>query len=72
MNVTDNHAVRECAHGITQDVTADSLYDILYEFWTIAFDTLPFFIGTDTFIGDGFPAKLVFTNLWFYIAEISS
>ena len=36
MNVTNNEAMPECLHGIAEDVTADSLYDVLHELRTVA------------------------------------
>ena len=40
MNVTNNEAMPECLHGIAEDVTADSLYDVLHELRTVGFDEI--------------------------------
>ena len=40
MNVTDDEAVQESFHGVTEDVTADGLDDVLHELRTIGFDAL--------------------------------
>lgn len=42
MNVTDDKAVPESLHGITEDVAADGLDDVLHELRTIGFDAFPF------------------------------
>lgn len=35
MDVTDDKAVPECFHGVAEDVTTDSLDDVLHEFRTV-------------------------------------
>ena len=42
MNVTDDEAVPESLHGVTEDVTADGLDDVLHELRTVGFDAFPF------------------------------
>ena len=42
MNVTNDEEVSESFHGVTEDVAADGLNDVLHEFRTIGFDALPF------------------------------
>ena len=42
MNVTDDEAVPERFHSVTEDVAADGLDDVLYEFRTVRFDAFPF------------------------------
>lgn len=42
MNVTNDEEVSESLHGVTEDVAADGLNDVLHEFRTIGFDALPF------------------------------
>ena len=42
MNMTDDEAVPECFHGVTEDVAADGLDDILHELRTVGFDSFPF------------------------------
>ncbi len=37
MNVTDDEAVPESLHGVTEDVTADGLDDVLHELRTVGF-----------------------------------
>lgn len=69
MNVTDDKAVPECFHGVTEDVTADGLDDVLHELRTVGFDTFPLFCGSDSLIGDGFAAILVFSDARLHIGE---
>ena len=38
MNVTDDEAVSESFHGVTEDVAADGLDDVLHELRAIGFD----------------------------------
>ena len=72
MNVTDDEAVPESFHGVAKDVAADGLDDILYELRTVGFDALPFLCRSDTFVGDGFAAILVFSDTWFHVGEQSA
>ena len=69
VNMTDDEAVPECLHGIAEDVAADSLYDVLHELRTVGFDAFPFLCGSDSFIGDGFAAILVFSDTGFHVGE---
>ena len=69
MNVTDDEAVLESFHGVAEDVAADGLDDVLHELWTVGFDAFPFLCISNTFIGDGFAAILVFSDTWFHVGE---
>ena len=60
MYMTYDKAVGEGTHGMAEDIPADCLYDIFYEFWTIGFDAFPFLVCADTFIGNGFSSEPVF------------
>ena len=42
MNMTDDEAVPESFHSVTEDVTADCLDDILHKLRTVGFDAFPF------------------------------
>lgn len=44
MNVTDDEAVPEGLYGVAEDVTTDSLDDVLHELRTVGFDTFPLFV----------------------------
>ena len=68
----DRKVMPECLHGIAEDVTADSLYDVLHELRTVGFDAFPFLCGSDSFIGDGFAAILVFSDTGFHVGEQSA
>ena len=69
MNVTDDEEVPESLHGVTEDVAADSLDDVLHELRTVGFDTFPFLCRTDSFVGDGLSAILVFSDTGFHVGE---
>ena len=69
MNVTDDEAVSESLHGVTEDVTAYGLDDILHELRTVRFNTFSFLCGSNTFIGDGFTAILVFSDTGLHVGE---
>lgn len=42
MNMTDDEAMPERFHSVTENVAADGLDDVLYEFRTVRFDAFPF------------------------------
>ncbi len=69
MNMTDDKAVSECFHGVTEDVAADGLDDVLHELWTVGFDALPFLCRTYSFVGDGLSALLVFSDTGLHVGE---
>ena len=58
MNVSDDEAVPECFHSIAEDISADGLDNVLYEFRTVGFNVFSFLCGFNTFIGDGFATVL--------------
>ena len=72
MNMTDDEAVPESLHGIAKDVAADGLNDVLHELRTVGFDAFPLLCRSDTFVGDGFSAILVFFNAGLYVGEQSA
>lgn len=59
MDMSDDEAMPEGFHSITEDVAADGLDDILHEFRPVGFNALPLLGGAYTFIGDGFSAELI-------------
>lgn len=60
------------SNGVGENIPADSLDNVLHEFRTVGFDALPFFVCANTYVGDGFAAELVLTNLRFDIRQISA
>lgn len=60
------------AVGSEQDVAADGLNDVLHELRTVGFDAFPFLCGSDSFVGDGFAAILVFSDTGFHVGEQSA
>ena len=69
MNMTDDEAVPESLHGIAEDVAANGLDDVLYEFRTVRFDAFPLLCGSDSFVSDGFAALLVFSDTGFHVGQ---
>jgi len=69
MNVTDDKAVPESLHGVTEDVAADGLNDVLHKLRTVGFDAFPFLCGSNTFISYGFAAELILTNTRLHIGQ---
>ena len=69
MNMTDDEAVPECFQGVTEDVAADGLDDILHELRTVGFDAFPLLCGSNSLIGDGFAAILVFSDTGLHVGE---
>ena len=53
VNVSYYEAVPESFHGVAEDVTTDSLDDVLHELRTVGFDAFPFLCGSNTFISYG-------------------
>ena len=68
--MADNETVGEITHGKAEEVTADSLDDVLHEFGAVGFDAFPFLCGTHAFIGDGLPAEPVFPDLRLYVRKV--
>lgn len=58
MHMTTDETVGEGLHGISQDVPANSLDDVLHEFGTVTFNSSPFSIGR-SFIGYAVRAELI-------------
>lgn len=69
VNVSYYEAVPESLHGVTEDVTADGLDDVLHELRTVGFDTFPLLSGADSFISYGFASILVFSDAGLHVGE---
>lgn len=72
VDMTDDPVIPEVLHGIAEDITADRLHDVLYEFRTVGFDSAPFLCGIRAVVGDGFCAVLVESHLGLHIGEPSA
>jgi len=72
MDMTADDAVGEILHSEAEKIPADSLYNILYEFWIVGFDAFSLFCRTDTHVCDGFAVERIFTNVRLHIGEYSS
>ena len=69
MDVADDTVVGEAAHGVAEDVPADSLGNIFHKFGTVAFDSAPVFGTVDAHIRYGLTAKAVFADPRFHIGK---
>ena len=72
MDVSDDEAVAERLHSITENVTANGLDDILHELWTVGFYAFPFLCRAHAFVGDGFSAKLIGADPGLHICKPAS
>ena len=59
-------------HGFCQNISGGSLNNVFDEFGSIAFQPCPFFLLSDTFIGDGLAAELVKSHLRLHIHQLSA
>ena len=71
MHMTADKAVGKGLHGISQDITAYCLDDVLHEFGSVAFNPSPF-SGGSPFIGHALRAELVHTHTGLNIGELSA
>ena len=71
MHMTADEAVGKGLHGISQDITAYCLDDVLHEFGSVAFNPSPFSSGSP-FIGHALRAELVHTHTGLNIGEPSA
>ena len=69
MHVTDDLAVTQGPHGISQNVPADGLHDILNELRTVALNPGPVLRGVDAHVGDGLAAETVLAESGFDIGQ---
>jgi len=60
------------AVGAEQDVAAYGLNDIFHELRSVGFYAFPFLCRTDSFVGDGFAAILVFSDTWLHVRKQSA
>ena len=72
MNVHDDGAAAQGLHGVAEDVSGSSLYNVFHELGTVGIKALPFLSGTDAFIGDTLAAEFVNPDLGFYIGQLSA
>lgn len=66
--MADYEAVAERFHGIGENVSADRLNDIFYEFWAITFNPSPL-ARSCALVGYGVAAKLVDAHAGLNIAQ---
>ena len=69
MDMSDYKTMPESLHGITEDIAADGLDDVLHELRSVGFDAFPLLCGANAFVGDGFSAILVFSDAGLHVGE---
>ena len=69
MDMAADEAEGQVLHREAEEVAGDCLDDVFHELRTVGFDPLPFFVGSDSLIGDGFPAETIFFHLWLDVGE---
>ena len=62
MHVPNDLAVAQGPHGVSQDVPADGLHDVLDELRSVTFDPGPVLCGIDAHVGDGLSAKTILAD----------
>ena len=70
--VSDDLTVAKRPHGISQNVPAYCLHDVLDKFRAVRFDPRPFLLRIDPHVGDGLTAETVLANPGFYISQAPS
>ena len=67
--MTDDEAVSESLHGKAENISADGLNDVLHKLRSVGFDAFPLLCRSNTFVGDGFAAILVFSDTGLHVGE---
>lgn len=70
--MSNDIAVAECLNGEHQNIPGNGLHGIFRKFGTVAFQTLPLFRSTHTFVGNRLATELVLSHAWFYIGKLSA
>ena len=72
MHVPDDLAVAQGPHGVSQDVPADGLHDILDELRTVALDPGPVLCGINAHVGDGLAAETVLAEPGLDVCQLAA
>ena len=67
--MSDDPIIPQRVHGIGQNITADSLDDVLGELGTVTLDPAPFLLGVGAHVSDGLAAELVLANPGFEVSK---
>ena len=70
--MSDNAIIPEIHHCMEQNISCNALNDVLHELRSVAFDTFPLFLLTNTHVSDRFAAELVFADFRFHIGKSSA
>ena len=69
MYVADDLTVTERFHGVSQNIPAHGLHDVLDEFGTVTLDPGPVLCGVDPHVGNRLSSETFHTDMWFYVRE---
>ena len=72
VDVTDDRVAGECTHGVSKNVPADRLHDVLHKLRTIGFNPVPFLACVKALVQDRLPAELVAADLRFHVGKSSA
>lgn len=65
-----DEAVRQRAHGVCQNIPADSLHNVFHELWTVGFYTASFLLGVNPHVGNGLTAEFVLPDSRLDISQL--
>ncbi len=69
VDMADDEEPGKGAHGITEDIPANCLDDVLNKFRTVRFDAFSFLCGSDSHVGNGLSSERVLPDPWFNIGQ---
>ena len=69
MYVADDLTVTERFHGVSQNIPAHGLHDVLDEFGTVTLDPGPVLCGVYPHVGDGLSSESVLTDLRLHVSK---
>ena len=68
----DNLAIAQGLYGVTENVPADRLHNILYEFRSITLYPSPFLLGVYAHVCDTLTTELVLTDPWLHVGQATA
>ena len=72
VDVHDDGTMPERLHGVSKDIAACCLYDVLHKLRAVAFDSFPFLCAADALIGHAVRAEPVCADAGLDVAEPSA
>ena len=70
--MSDDEAVAQGPHGVSKDVPADCLHDVLRELRTVTLDPGPLLFCINPHVGDGFATELVLADPGLDVCQLSA